>query len=309
MPNVLFEVYGFQFNWHAIPIMVVSLLIFAIGLMIFFETKRAVRDIAFVLFCFSSTLWLFTMGFVYSAPDAETALRIYKTLTFFGVINLTPNLYLFAACVSGLMQRQIKWVIFTYIVTYSIYFLSLTTGKFITAPHLYYWGYYPHYEPLNYLFLLTFAIVFFANQAHLKLAYERENSSIRKKQIRLIKLSLLFGLTAFIDFAAKIWTVPIYPMGFISMFILICLLAYSIIRYKAFDIETVIHKTILWTASFLLIIIPVFWAYRLSFAFIKESSALQMTFGIASFFTFAFYLRVIQPKIDHVFQRRKANLE
>jgi len=309
MPNALFQFYGFQFTWHAIPIMAVSLLILAIGLMILFETKRTVGNIAFVLFCFSSTLWLFTMGFVYSSPNPETALRIYKTLTFFGVINLTPNLYLFAACASGLMQRQLKWVILTYITTYSIYFLSLTTDKFITAPHLYYWGLYPHYEPLNYLFLLTFAIVFFANQAHLKLAFEREESAIKKKQIRLIKLSLLFGLTAFIDFAAKIWMVNIYPTGFISMFILICLLAYSIIRYKAFDIETVIHKTILWTASFLLIIIPVFLAYRLSFPYIKESSALQMIFGVTSFFIFAFYLRVIQPKIDHVFQRRKANLE
>lgn len=294
---------------HAAPVMVVSLLIFFIGLLIFFQTKRTVKDISFFLFCMSSTLWLFTMGFVYSAPDPGTALKLYKTFTFFGVINLTPNLYLFSASASGLAYKQRYWVILTYIVTYSIYFLALTTDQWITAPYRYYWGYYPHYEPLTYLFLLTFAIVFFANQSHLKLAYEREKVPIKRNQIRFIKLSLLFGLTAFIDFAAKVWIVPIYPFGFVSMFILIVLLGYSIIRYKAFDIETVIHKTVLWAASFLIIITPIFYLYSLFFPYMKESPFSQALFGLGSFFIFAFYLRVIQPKVDHLFQRRKADLE
>lgn len=309
MPDPLFQFSNYHFTPHAIPVMVVSLLIFLIGLFILFQTKRTVRDVAFFLFCMSSTLWLFTMGFVYSSPDPQTALRWYKLFTFFGVINLTPNLYLFAAAVSGLLQKQLKWIILTYIVTYNIYFLALTTDQFITAPHRYFWGYYPHYEPLNYLFLLTFAIVFFANQYHLKLAYLREHVPIKKHQIRLIKMSLLFGLTAFIDFGAKIFTLPIYPTGFISMFILTSLLAYSIIRYKAFDIETVVHKTILWVSSFFIITIPIFAFYRLCLPFMKESVFLQMIFGITSFLVFTVYLRVVQPKIDHFFQRRKANLE
>ncbi len=309
MPDSLFQFSNYHFTAHAIPVMVVGLLIFMIGLLIIFQAKRTVRDIAFFLFCMSSTLWLFTIGFVYSSPDPQTALRWYKLFTFFGVINLTPNLYLFAVAVSGLLRQQLKWVILTYAVTYGIYFLALTTNQFITTPHRYYWGYYPHYEPLNYLFLLTFAIVFFANQYHLKLAYLREQAPIKKHQIRLIKLSLLFGLTAFVDFGAKVLILPIYPTGFISMFILTSLLAYSIIRYKAFDIETVIHKTILWVSSFFIITIPIFAFYRLCFPFMKESVLLQMAFGVTSFIIFTVYLRVIQPKIDHLFQRRKANLE
>jgi len=309
MPKTLFHISHYHFNIHAIPVMLVGLLIFCIGLLIFFQTRRTVKDIAFVLFCMSSTLWLFTMGFVYSAPDPQTALRLYKSLTFFGVSNLTPNLYLFAACASGLLHKQRYWVILTYVVTNTIYLLALTTDKFITLPHHYFWGYYPHYEPLNYLFLLTFAIVFFANQSHLKLAYEREDVPAKKNQIRLIKLSLLFGLTAFIDFIAKVWTVTIYPAGFISMFILISLLAYSIIRYKAFDIETVIHKTILWVLSFSIIVIPIFLVYRDILPYIGDSLVGQFTFWVISFVVFAVYLRVFQPKIDHFFQRRKADLD
>ena len=309
MANLLAQFSNYQFNLHTVPILVVSLLIFSIGLLILLQTKRTIKDVAFFLFCMSSTLWLFTMGFVYTAPNPETALFVYKHFTFFGVINLTPNLYLFAAAASGLLHKQRNWVILTYIVTYGIYFLALITDKFITFPNVYFWGYYPHYEPWNYVFLLTFVIVFFANQAHLKLAYEREDVPAKKNQIRLIKLSLLFGLTAFIDFIPKVWTVSIYPVGFVSMFILTSLLAYSIIRYKAFDIETVIHKTILWVASFSIIVIPIFLIYRWSFSTIKESVGLQVAFVVTSFSIFAVYLSTIQPKIDHLFQRRKANLE
>jgi len=125
----------------------------------------------------------------------------------------------------------------------------------------------------------------------------------------MIMVGLLFAITAFVDFLAKVWTVNIYPFGFISMTMLTCLLAYSIIRYKAFDIETVIHKTILWILSFSLIAAPIFFLYQWFFPVMKNSVFLQLAFGIMSFIVFTLYLRLIQPKIDHVFQRRKADME
>ena len=41
----------------------------------------------------------------------------------------------------------------------------------------------------------------------------------------------------------------------------------------------------------------------------EKSKNLEITFWIFSFLITAFYLRVVQPKIDHLFQRRQANLE
>ena len=41
----------------------------------------------------------------------------------------------------------------------------------------------------------------------------------------------------------------------------------------------------------------------------KNSVFLELTFGVGSFIIFALYLRHVQPRIDHIFQRRKANLE
>ena len=93
------------------------------------------------------------------------------------------------------------------------------------------------------------------------------------------------------------------------MFIYISLVAYAIVRYRAFDIETVIHKTIMWLFTFSFIIIPIFLLHKWLFPHLRESDALQVWFWILSFLLAAFYLRAIQPKIDHLFQRRRSNLE
>jgi len=300
---------NYHYNLHAIPVVVAGIFIFLIGIFIFFQTQKTIKNISFFLFCLSSSLWLITMGFVYCANDPTIALYWYKHFVFLGVINLMPNLYLFSVTTSGRYDQQRPFVFGAYVFSYSIYVLALTTDKIISLPTLFSWGYYPHYEPLSYIFLLSFLVIFIACQVNLRIAYQREEVPIKKTQISIIIISLLFAITAFVDFIAKVSSVPVYPFGFISMFLLTCILAYSIIRHKAFDIETVIHKTILWMLSFFIIIVPIFLMYRWSFPVIKDSTALQLIFGIAGFSVFALYLRYIQPEIDHAFQRRRTNLE
>ena len=309
MLEPLLDPLNYHYNPHAIFVMLTGILIFLIGVFILLQTKKNIKNISFFLFCMSSTLWLGTMGFVYLSNNPATALTWYRSFTFFGVVNLMPNLYLFSVASSNLFKKQRFFVFAAYLFSYTVYLLALTTDKFITAPTLYFWGYYPHYEPWNYVYLFIFMVVFIASLANLRLAYKREQISIKKTQILIIMVSLLFGITGFVDFAAKVWTLSLYPFGFISMFLLTCCLAYSIIKYKAFDIETVIHKTILWILSFMIITIPIFLFYRWLFPVMKDSALLQMVFGITSFIVFTLYLRLIQPKIDHIFQRRKADID
>ena len=309
MLNQLINPASYHYNPHAIPVILVSLLIFSIGLFILFQTKKSVKNIAFFLLCSSLSFWLFTMGFVYCSNNPQAALLWYKYFTFLGVVSIMPNAYLFSAASSGLLKKQRNFVIASYFVTCTFYILALTTDKFIVSPKLYFWGHYPHYEPLNLLFMLAYFIVFIAIQANLWFAYKHEKIPIKRSQIMTIIVGFIIGFIASVDFAAKIWTVPIYPFGFIPIFIFTSLLAYSIIRYKAFDIETAIHKTVLWILSFCFIIIPIFLIYRRLFLYIRESIVFQLLFWLTGFLTLAFYLRIIQPKIDHLFQRKKYNLD
>ena len=297
------------FNPHAIPILLAGILIFFIGVFILLQTKKTMKNMAFFFFCMSLSLWLFPTVFVYFSNNPQTALFWYKHFVFLGVVNIMPNFYLFSVATAGFLREQRYSVFLGYTLLNAFYLFAITTDKVITSPRLYFWGYYPHYESWTFFFFLVYGLLFVASEVNLWVAYKREKISIKKAQILTIFVGLLIGFTASFDFVAKIWSVPLYPFGFIPSFILSAIVAYSVIRYRAFDIETVIHKTILWVASFSVVFVPAFMIYRWAFPFIKESLLLQGCFGMMSFIVFAVYLRLIQPKIDHFFQRRKADLE
>ena len=309
MLEQLLDFSNYHYNPHAIPLILVSVIIFPIGLFIFLQAKKVVKNVAFFLLCSSLSFWLFTMGFVYFSNNSHTALLWYKYFTFFGVISIMPNAYLFSAASSGLLTKQRKYVIGSYILFYIFYILTLTTDKFINSATRYFWGYYPSYEPMTYIVLLFYVMDFIAIQGNLWFAYRKEKIPIKRAQVLTIAIGFIIGFTASVDFVAKIWPISIYPFGFFPIFIFTCLLAYSVIRHKAFDIETVVHKTALWILSFSFVIIPIFFLYRWGFSYLRESTALQIGFWLMSFLILALYLRVIQPKIDHFFQRRAYNLD
>ncbi len=309
MLEQLFDLSNYHYNPHAIPVILVSMLIFSIGLFILLQAKKLIKNFAFFLLCASLSLWLFSMGFVYFSNNPQTAILWYKYFTFFGVVNIMPSAYLFSVAFSGLLKKQRNFVFAAFLISFIFYLLALTTDKFITSPNLYFWGYYPHYEPLNSLFLFFYLITFLAIQANLWSGYKREKIPIKKTQVLTIITGFMIGFIASVDYIAKIWTVPVYPFGFIPIFIFTCLLAYSIIRYKTFGIETAIHKTALWILSFSFITIPAFLIYTRVFLYIKESIILQFLFWIVSFVVLTSYLRIVQPRIDHFFQRRKHSLE
>jgi signal transduction histidine kinase len=81
------------------------------------------------------------------------------------------------------------------------------------------------------------------------------------------------------------------------------------VRYRVFDIETVIHKTVIWFCTSSIVAIPIFFAYQKLFPHIKESVLYHTIFWVGSFLILVFYLRSIQPEIDHFFKRRQSNLE
>jgi signal transduction histidine kinase len=132
---------------------------------------------------------------------------------------------------------------------------------------------------------------------------------VRRTQIGLITLGFLVAFLGSFDYLPKFFYYPVLPLGFLAIFFWILIVAYAIIRYKAMDIETVIHKTLMWLATTIVAIVPfaavIYWILRLR----GPVSALSSTFYyLAVAITFYFYFRSIQPRLDHLFQRQRKNL-
>ncbi len=233
---------NYCFNPHAIPVLSAGILIFAIGIFILLQTKKTIKNIAFFFFCLSLSLWLVPMGLVYLSHNPATALWWYKHFVFLGVVNIMPNFYLFSVATAGFLKQRLHVVFVGFILSNIFYILAITTDKLITTPTPHFWGYYPHYEPLAFLWFIVYGILFFSSEAILWRAYKAEKVPIKRAHILTIFTGLLIGFTASFDFVAKIWPITLYPFGFIPSFILSSMIAYSIVRHKAFDIRVVVTR-------------------------------------------------------------------
>jgi len=250
------------------------------------------------------------MSFVYACLVPSLANFCYKYFTFFGVASIAPNLYLFSVVWSDKLKQQKIFIPIVYFLFYLIYGLTAATDIFILpGMRQYFWGLYPIYGKPAILFVVCFSIVYAASFLNTYFAYRQEKIAVKRAQKGLIALVLLIGYIASFDFISKFFNFTFFPIGYIAIFCYISIVAYSIVRYRAFDIETALHKTALWLLSFSFIVLPVFFLYKLALPYIRESNILQLVFWTVSFLIFTFYLRVVQPHIDHFFKRRESDLE
>jgi signal transduction histidine kinase len=302
---------NYYFNPYALPVMLVSTIILSIGLFVLKQNNKSIINIAFFLQCFSVSFWLFTISIVYLSRAKDVALFWYRYFTFLGVVNIMPSVYLFAMAWSGEFKRKKFFIIANYVIYLVFYFLAISSDKLISSSDIrkYFWGFYPVYNPWVLIFLVFFLIQFFLGFSKLYSSYKSEKIPVKKTQIGMVAVATLIAFTAAADFIPKLFNLSLYPFGYLSMLTYIFLVAYSIVKYRTFDIETVIHKTVMWLFTFSFIIIPVFFVFRWVFPYIKGSLMFQSVFWIISFLVLAIYLRAIQPKLDHFFQRRQSDLE
>lgn len=307
----LFNPANYYFNPYALPGIPVSILFFAIGLFVLKQNKSSAINIAFFYKCLAMGFWLFSISLVYLSNNPQTAVVWYRYFTFFGVINITPATLFFVTAWSGRLKEKKVFVAVNFALSFAVYILAVTTDKLISPYQMrqYFWGYYPVYSLWLVPYLASFFIQFIISVKGLYSAYKTENIPIKKLQKKMVIIALLLGITASADFLPKFFNFGMYPYGYISMFVYISLVAYAIVKYRAFDIETAAHKTIMWLLSFSFIIIPVLLLHKWVSPHIRESGPLQVWFWTASFLLAAFYFRSVQPRIDHIFQRRRANLE
>lgn len=311
MVTELFKISNYYLNMFALPVLAVSIFMFLAGIFVFRQNRKSIVNIAFCYECFSIGLWLFAISLVYFSANSTTAFIWYRYFTFFGVVNIMPSLMFFGIAWLGQHRRMRVFLISNYVVAFSFYIFAIISDKLILpyAMTNYFWGFYPVYKPWALLFMVHFFIQAVIGYGTLYFAYRSEKVLIKKKQIGLIAIANLIGFTAVLDFLPKFVNISLYPYGYISLFVFISLVGYSIIKYRAFDIETVLHKTALWILSYSIIAIPIFFIYNGMSDVIESSQLLLFLFWTAAFLVVTVYLRLVQPKIDHLFQRRKANLE
>ncbi len=296
-------------NFYAIPTFLVSAVIFATGLFVFIQNRKAPANVSFFLLCLGINLWLFGISIMYCAKDPKIALQWYRWVVFLGVVNIAPLVYRFSVSWLGLQEKQKRLVQLSYLLTPVFYLLGILTPYGIPRVHQYFWGFYPVYGIAGRIFLGFFYTYFLLSFYNFFSELKRETSMLKKKQINLVGIAFLISVIGSVDYIPKIVPVSLYPFGYLPVLIWILIVAYVIVRYKVMDIQTVIHKTIMWSVTSSLFAVPVVLLSYLGKGWLVTMNPFlfcALIFGLVSLL--AFYIRLVQPKIDHVFQRRRRDL-
>jgi len=197
-------------------------------------------------------------------------------------------------------------IIFIAAILFPQEFLNGVRRKIGHLPHLYYtdapgilYGIYT---------ALFFICVFYP--IYLMFKARRTLTGFKGKQIKFFLISFTTGFVAGGSTFLLVYNIPFppYTLPFTSLWTIF--LAYTIIKYRALEIDTVIHQTILWVLLSMLVFIPIGLFLYFTRPWLNRLSFLPLTLIVTIvFFIYLYYYNKIQPRINHFFKRRKYNYQ
>ena len=186
------------------------------------------------------------------STNYEVAL-FWGRLSYIGVVFISPGIYALSVAYLN-FQHQKKFVIAAFIVC-SIFCILSQTSWFVSSVRKYYWGYHPIANFLHPPFLLLFFSLMIAGLSNLYQGYKSETLPIEKQRRKYLFLAFLIAYFGSWDYFPN-YGVEVYPFGFIFVFLLFSIVAYIIIKFRLMDVETFIHKIIVYTfLSFVVLLV------------------------------------------------------
>jgi signal transduction histidine kinase len=275
-----------------------------LGLFVLAKNSKNSVNVYWCLASLSVALWSVGLGLMTSATEYSSAV-FWLRIHYLGAI-LIPILYLHF--VIKLLGYQEYFVLRLSYGIGAIFMVLSFSGHLVDAVPK---------GPFNFytrgLFLYPAYAVFFACvavYAHYLLVKEyRQVSSKKRDQVKFLLLgtgiAFLGGSTAF--FPVFDW--PIFPFGMYLVALYVVMVGYSIIRYNLMDIQTVIHKTAMWVVTSALYVIPIGLVLFATKKQIEQFPLWLFLLMIAALFLVNIpYMRIVQPRIDQLFQRRLYDL-
>jgi serine phosphatase RsbU (regulator of sigma subunit) len=299
----IFDPQNYYWNPWAVPVFFVSIFTIALGLFVWIHNRKSLINIAYLFVNFSVGIWLFATVWMFASKSIDLGL-FWNKIIWMAVPFISPSFYFYSVVWLGL-KKQKRITIFAFILAFVFAVLAVGSKYFIIGGKKHFWGVYPEYGILSYFFLLFYLVFMTASFLNLSLSYMKTDSLTRKRQIRYVFIGFIIGYFASVDYLPAL-KIEIYPFGYVFVFFLICTIAFTIIRYRLMDIDTVIHRTILWMLTSSVIFVPISVIIYLQRPWLANLNWIQLAFlATLLVYTYLYLYPKMQPKIDHLFRRRK----
>ncbi|MFZ5876866.1 MAG: ATP-binding protein [Nitrospirota bacterium] len=138
----------------------------------------------------------------------------------------------------------------------------------------------------------------------------RSSTGTKRVQLQYMLFAFGLGFTAVILYALFVFLIGSAGPPFYYIFEIgyTAILGFAIVQHGAFDVKTVVHKTALWLATSAIVVVPIV-------ALFAGLRSWLLSHPVASYIILAtllllmlVYARVVQPYVDHYFQRRKFDM-
>jgi diguanylate cyclase (GGDEF)-like protein/PAS domain S-box-containing protein len=221
-------------NIYALPVFVVGALTAALGLAVLVRERASRISWAFAGLTSSAAIWLLGIAANYIAPSEADA-RAWVTLEHIGVVLIPSTILIFSLAIVRRLS-QFRFLAVAALVSSALFYVSvIATDQFVTGVHRYDWGYYPLYGPLTLPFLVFFSLCLIASLRLFWLGYHRAVSVTQRQRLKFFFVAFSIAYVGSVDYLAT-YRIPLYPFGYVPVFIFLVLSAWSIRRYHFFDI-------------------------------------------------------------------------
>lgn len=295
-------------SFYAIPPIISAVLFIAAGLFVYLKNPNGRNNKLFLLLCLVTFTWQFSWFFLFQVDDPNEGLPLIK-IGYTGIIFIPIIFYHFFISFLGLPKER-RLIPVAYFSGFLFLLTLYTSESLISGSYKYVFGFYPKAGMFHPVYLGFLGLIFARLVYLLFLSMRESYQQVGKyKQIRLLFAALIFYALAAFDFLVN-YGIEIYPVGFFFILISLCIVGYSIVRYHLMDITTVIHKTIMWAVMSSLVVVPVVGLFYAAHTWIQDLSPGQMSLLVGTVALLLIpYVKLIQPYIDHLFQRRKHDLQ
>jgi len=218
----------------------------------------------------------------------------------FGVAFISIGVYFFTR--SFLSLKRKKFIIIGYVIALLFGILIIRTNYLVTGVRKFFWGFFPSWGFLGYPFLAFFFGYMLASFFILFFQLRKTDSPIKRNQIKYVMLAYLIGYTASVDYLPT-YGIEVYPFGYISLFLFLSIIAYTIVTYRLMNINVAITKTAIFTTVYSIFLgIP-------PFLLILQRPFLYRHFGVYWWLipvgvAVCELLAFVAPSINHYFQER-----
>jgi diguanylate cyclase (GGDEF)-like protein/PAS domain S-box-containing protein len=230
----VFESSSYTFSWFAVPVFVVGLLNWLLGLATLYRERASRPSLTLLLMTFTIGVWLLGLSAAYSSSDHDVALAWIK-VSMLGTVFVPVGAFIHAAMGSSKLHLMRLLTVAGLAFSTALAVLVIETHLVLGGVHRFWWGYYPVYGSLGPVLIVYYGAFFVGGGVLYRLGQQTTKSVIQQKRMKVRLAALAMAAPATVDFFATMH-VPVYPCGYVFIMGYIALSTFNIWRYRLVDI-------------------------------------------------------------------------